>query len=80
MKNRVKWRDTARKAYVSERGDTACHMSARMVNKFEVWGSYVSLGGLKPCVLTAGLTHLMSPMGNNSHGGGILQEWRNQDL
>jgi len=60
--------------------EAACYVSAGTVNKFEVWGYDMSLGGLKPCVLTAGLTHLMSPMGDSPHGGGVLHERRNQDL
>ena len=60
--------------------EAACYVLARMVNKFQVWGCNVTLGGLKPCILTAGFTHLMSPMGDSPHGGGVLHEWRNQDL
>lgn len=59
--------------------EAARYVSAGMVNKFEVWGCNMSLAGLKPCVLTAGLTHLMSPVGDNPHRG-VLHERRNQDL
>lgn len=52
---------------------------ARSVTKCEVWGCEVALGGLKPCVLAAGLTHWMSLTGDDPHGGGVVHEQTNWD-
>ena len=62
------------------------YLLARSVTKFEVWGCNMSLGGLKPCLLTVGLTHWMFPMGGNPTGEesstrgetGICEGWRRE--